>query len=128
MTTGLLLDTHIVLWALRDDDRISPVRPQLVDPTRRVVVSAASVWEIAIKVGLGKLRAPDDVVEQIETAGFEQLSISASHASGVRDLPPHHRDPFDRLLVSQAAAEGLRLLTVDEKLARYDVEVRLLRS
>ncbi len=87
------------------------------------VVSAVTIWEAAIKRGLGKLEVPDDMLTQIERAGVELLPVRARHADLVSSLPPHHGDPFDRLLVAQATVEGLPLVTDDESLRRYDVEV-----
>lgn len=89
----------------------------------RVVVSAVSVWEVAIKRGLGKLDAPDDLLQQLERARVELLPITARHADGVATLPPHHRDPFDRLLVVQATSEQLAIVSADESLRSYDIEV-----
>jgi PIN domain nuclease of toxin-antitoxin system len=90
-----------------------------IDP----IVSAVTVWEAAIKRGLGKLEAPGDLLAQLEGAGVELLPITARHADLVASLPLHHRDPFDRLLVAQATLEGLPLVTDDESIRRYDVEV-----
>jgi PIN domain nuclease of toxin-antitoxin system len=87
------------------------------------VVSAVAIWEVAIKRRLGKLEAPDDLLEQLERAGVDLLPINARHANHVGILPMHHRDPFDRLLVAQAAIEDLPLITADAKLARYGIDV-----
>jgi PIN domain nuclease of toxin-antitoxin system len=87
------------------------------------VVSAVTVWEAAIKRGLGKLEAPGDLLFQLERAGVELLPVSPRHADRVASLPLHHRDPFDRLLVAQATLEGLPLVSDDEQIRRYDVEV-----
>lgn len=112
----MLLDTHVLLWLLADD-------PTLGDRARDTLgssaahVSAASMWEIAIKAGLGKLSVPDDLPDRIEAAGLAWLSVSSEHAWASRDvagLP--HRDPFDRLLVAQAAAENMLFLTADRVL------------
>ena len=121
---NLLLDTHVVLWALTDDQTLSPHgRAALVDNRNRVVVSAAAVWEIAIKRALGKLDAPDDLIHTLAATGFDALPISLEHAAAAGALPRHHRDPFDRMLVAQARLEGLALMTRDSRMARYDVEV-----
>jgi PIN domain nuclease of toxin-antitoxin system len=87
------------------------------------VVSAVTIWEVAIKRGLGKLEAPGDLLAQLEGAGVELLPISARHTDLVASLPLHHRDPFDRLLVAQATLEGIGLVSDDEALRRYDVEI-----
>jgi len=111
----LLLDTHVVLWWLQGSDRLKDsVVVLLKDATNEVFVSAASVWEIAIKQGLGKLEAPDDLLDLIEQSGFEALSISSFHAEQAGRLPLAHKDPFDRMLIAQAQAEGLILVTHNE--------------
>jgi PIN domain nuclease of toxin-antitoxin system len=121
---NLLLDTHILLWALADDSRLpAVVRAAVADGRNRVLVSAASSWEIAIKKALGKLRSPDDLVEQVEHARFEPLDITIEHTLGVAELPLHHADPFDRLLVAQARADRLTLVTMDPKLQPYEVDL-----
>lgn len=109
-----------------DDRRLAgPVRDHLVDGRNQVLVSAASAWEISIKRVLGKLRAPDDLREQIELARFDPLAITFEHAEAVGELPAHHGDPFDRMLVAQALFEGLTIVTHDEQIGRYDVDVLL---
>lgn len=94
----------------------------MAEPTNIVFVSAASVWEIAIKRSIGKMEAPDDLLERVEEANFEPLPVGFDHAERVAALPLHHRDPFDRLLVAQAQVEGATLVTVDRALAAYDVK------
>ena len=121
----LLVDTHVLLWWLRDDQRLSEwTRAAIADPRTEPLVSAASVWEIAIKRSLGKLEAPDDLLERIPEQGFGWLPVDAQHAWKVRALPLHHRDPFDRVLVAQALVEGLPVVTADARFGRYDVDVR----
>ena len=120
----LLLDTSTVLLALSEPERLSMAsRNAIEDPASIVLVSAASIWEFAIKRALGKLEAPESVVGAIRDAGFETLDITPDHAELAGGLPPHHRDPFDRILVAQALAEGCTLLTRDETLQDYDVEI-----
>lgn len=107
-----------------DTDRISNAALEAIGAEdARLVVSAVSVWEVAIKRELRKLDAPGDLLPQLERARVELLPITARHADRVATLPPHHRDPFDRLLVAQATSEALALVTADESLRRYDVEV-----
>jgi PIN domain nuclease of toxin-antitoxin system len=121
----LLVDTHALLWWLSDDPWLSPVaRDAIADPTNEPLVSAASVWEIAIKRSLGKLTAPDDLPDRIADEGFAWLPISAQHAWRVRDLPLRHADPFDRVLVAQAVVEGVPIVTTDARFAEYGVDVR----
>ncbi len=119
----LLLDTHVALWALTDDPRLSQrARVLIEDPANDVFVSAASVWEIAIKHALGRGDMPisgDQALDWFRQAGYQLLPIAPEHAAAVEQLPSHHRDPFDRLLVSQAITEPLRLLTHDPLVLRY---------
>ena len=120
-----LVDTRALLWWLTDDPALSPaVRETLADPGSEPLVSAATGWEIAIKRSLGKLAAPDDLPDRIADEGFAWLPVSAVHAWQVRDLPAHHRDPFDRLLVAQAIIERLPIITADARFADYGVDVR----
>ena len=116
----LLLDTNILLWAMSDDPMLSPKARQMIEQATAVFVSSASVWEISIKTGLGKLKLDmDKFMPQLAEAGFEPLSVSWDHAQAVRGLPHHHRDPFDRMLVAQAITEPLGLLTHDAMLTQY---------
>ena len=119
----LLLDTHIALWAIADSPRLPPqARAAITEPANILYVSAASVWEIAIKHGLGRERMPvsgPEALHWFRAAGFEWLPVLPEHAAAVAALPPHHADPFDRLLVAQARHEPLRLLTHDQALAAY---------
>ena len=120
---SLLLDSHPLLWfVLGNKKRLSAtMRAQIEDGES--LVSMASLWEIAIKSGLGKLQVPDDLPERVERLGFELLPITAEHAWRVRELPLHHRDPFDRLLIVQAQAESVPIVTGDPAFADYDVTV-----
>jgi len=120
----LLIDTHVALWFLEGDSSLSAVALSLIEDgaiERRL--SAASVLEVAIKRSTGKLRAPADFHERMERKGVRGLSITDAHAAAVADLPAHHKDPFDRLLVAQAMAEGMSILSKDEILHLYDVPV-----
>jgi PIN domain nuclease of toxin-antitoxin system len=121
----LLLDTHVWLWWQADDSRLGPTARRYIATAREIRFSAASAWEIAIKCAIGKLTLPKnaDIESELERDGFVPLSIEIAHADGVRALPALHRDPFDRLLVAQALAEGLTIVTADPDLARYDVPV-----
>ena len=119
----LLLDTHVLLWALVSPERIPDrTRRRLESPEHEVLFSAASIWEIALKVQIGRMALPVPVEEVAAAAvqsGFEELPVHAGHAAATVHLPLHHRDPFDRLLIAQAVYEPARLLTVDRKLAPY---------
>ena len=121
----LLVDAHALLWWLTDDPALSATaREAIADPANEPLVSSASVWEIAIKRSLGKVTAPDDLPEQIAGGGFTWLPVSARHAWQVRDLPPNHRDPFDRLLAAQALTEGVPIITTDAHFTDYGVPLR----
>lgn len=116
----VLLDTHVFLWAVAGSPLLNPAARRLIQEADEVYVSAASVWEIAIKARLGKIDAdPTALLGSIEASGMLELPVKASHAAGVALLEPHHNDPFDRLLIAQALAEPLRLLTADAMLERY---------
>ncbi len=118
----LLLDTHVFLWWNSADPRLPQhMRAQVADPAHQVFVSAASVWEIAIKRATGKLAFSQPVVPAIDGHGFSHLPIALEHAEWAGSLPALHRDPFDRILVAQAQMEGLTLVTVDEEILRYQV-------
>ena len=119
---NLLLDTHVLLWALADDPELAgDAREAIIDPSNLVIVSAVSAWEIVIKANLGKLRAPDDLPMQLRRAAFEPLPVTIEHAMAVGELPAHHADPFDRLLVAQSRTEELTLVTRDARILDYDV-------
>ncbi len=119
----LLLDTHLLLWALLQPSKLKS-RTRLQIERNEVFVSAASIWEISIKSALGKLEAdPRVVLEALEPAGFRLLPISGEHAARVFELPALHRDPFDRLLLAQAWSEPLTLLTDDNVLGQYGAHV-----
>jgi PIN domain nuclease of toxin-antitoxin system len=118
----LLLDTHVLLWWLADDPRLTPaMRAAITDPTTSVTVSAASAWEIAIKAALGKLSIPDDLVDQLEQHGFQALPITVEDGLAAGALPRHHDDPFDRMLIAQAVRRRFVLVTADRRLGDYDV-------
>ena len=116
----VLLDTHIFLWAVQGSASLKPRARRLMDAADQVFVSAASIWEVAVKGRLGKIDAnAEELVAAIEEGGFRELPVSAAHAAAVGELPLLHTDPFDRLLVAQALVEPLKLLTVDRVLAQY---------
>jgi len=115
----LLLDTHLLLWALGDASRLPAAARKLIDAAD-VYVSASSIWEISIKSAIGKLTAdPREILAALEPAGFLVLPVTGEHAARVAGLPAVHRDPFDRMLVAQALCEPMRLLTTDKVLAGY---------
>jgi PIN domain nuclease of toxin-antitoxin system len=120
----LLLDTHAALWLLSADERLSAnAKRHLVDATNRVLLSAAVVWEIAIKRSLGRLVVPEEYLSLLLDAGVGALGVSIEHAAAVEHLPPHHRDPFDRLLVAQATVERAAVVSGDSALGAYGITV-----
>jgi PIN domain nuclease of toxin-antitoxin system len=126
----LLLDTHVLLWALGDPTRLDQATRNLLEDTaNEVLFSAASIWEIAIKAGLRRAdftACSEQIAREAHLTGFVELPVSADVAARVADLPPHHRDPFDRLLVAQAMAEPAQLYTADALLLPYSELVRLI--
>jgi PIN domain nuclease of toxin-antitoxin system len=123
-----LLDTHVFVWWINDDPRLStPAREVIASASVDLLFSSASAWEIAVKSALGKLEVRGDLVrfipEQLERNQIRVLPVELDHALGVASLPHYHRDPFDRLLVSQCQLESIPLITGDELIRRYHVEV-----
>jgi PIN domain nuclease of toxin-antitoxin system len=122
----LLIDTHILLWWLADDPALpSEARLAIADEDNVVFVSSATAREIAIKKSAGKLKAPDSLASALALNGFETLPITVRHALAAGELPRHHDDPFDRMLVAQARIEGMTLMTHDKRLAAYGRFVRV---
>lgn len=118
-----MIDSHVFLWWLADDESLGLSARELIsDPRNQVVVSAASIWEISIKHAQGKLEIENDLERLVEDEGFDKRSISHFHAQQAAKLEPIHRDPFDRMLVAQAQAEGLELMTADLTIPRYGVK------
>lgn len=116
---SLLLDTHVLLWWLEGTHLTDAVVDRIADPGELVVVSAASIWEASIKAALGKLDMPEALGDAVLEEGFEPLPVTFAHAEHAGQLPPHHRDPFDRMLVCQAIAHGMVIVTDDEAIRRY---------
>ncbi|MBN8427198.1 MAG: type II toxin-antitoxin system VapC family toxin [Xanthomonadales bacterium] len=120
---NLLLDTHVALWAILDSPKLTEKARELIQsPKTAVWISAASVWEIAIKHALARGDMPvasQDAVRYFRESGYRFLAVEAEHAVAVEDLPAHHNDPFDRILVAQALIEPMRLMTHDALVARY---------
>jgi PIN domain nuclease of toxin-antitoxin system len=119
----LLLDTHVFLWWQADDRRLRATARTAIRDARIVFVSVASAWEAAVKDGLGKLTLAVGFETGVRQAGFEKLPISFAHAEALVKLPAHHRDPFDRMLIVQAQAESLVLVTHDRQFEPYDLTV-----
>jgi len=115
-----LIDTQIFVWSVMDSEKLSPRAREIILDADAVFVSAASIWEIAIKEKIGKLEGdPREFVEAIDGSGFRELAISAHHAEKLHELPLYHRGPFDRMLIAQALSEPLHLLTADRVPAQY---------
>lgn len=117
----LLIDTHVFLWWSKENRRLRKEARQAIGEAEIAFVSAASAWEAAIKRGLGKLDIPEPFEDAVQASGFSKLDVTFSHAAAVSELPRHHGDPFDRMLVAQAQAENLHLLSNERIFDRYGV-------
>jgi PIN domain nuclease of toxin-antitoxin system len=121
---NLLLDTHVLLWWLDDNRMLSKKgRNAISDPNNLIILSSVVIWEIRIKQALGKLEIPPDFFLVLKNQNFEFLSVTAQHAYAVGDLPMHHRDPFDRMIIAQAKLEGLSVVTHDSEFKNYAVPI-----
>ena len=118
-----LVDTHILIWAMEGDAKLTEKYRQIVADGSLIYVSIVSLWEIAIKTSIGKLEIRADIIETLREYDIEILQMTISHVEAVRTLPHHHRHPFDRMLIAQAMTENLSLLTVDRHFALYDVTI-----
>jgi PIN domain nuclease of toxin-antitoxin system len=120
----LLLDTHILIWWLSQEQRLSQPEIDLIsDSDNFIFVSAATAWEIAVKKMIGKLESPDDLPAALAINNFLELPITIEHSQKVYQLPLHHNDPFDRIMVAQAMSEDLTFMTRDAKIALYDIKI-----
>lgn len=119
----LLLDTHVFLWWREASERLRPDAVAAISEAEAVFVSAATAWEVAIKVALGKLRLPGPLEPAVEESRFDKLPITFAHAAAVAALSPHHKDPFDRMLIAQAVVEQLTIVTHDRRFRPYGVGV-----
>ncbi len=117
----LLLDSHVALWWLTDSTDLGPVSRAEITGATEVYFSPVSPWELGIKRALGRLHMPDGFADELLQSGFRELAITSVHAASAADLPPHHRDPFDRMLIAQANAEALTLVTADDAVGAYEV-------
>ncbi len=118
-----LIDTHVLLWAVDDDPRLSEQQRTIMHHGEGLIISAVSIWEIAIKRALGKLTLAGNIVDTVRAHNIPFLAVNELHAARTEQLGDHHRDPFDRLLIAQAQIENLTILTSDAIFARYDVVV-----
>ncbi len=123
----LLLDTHILLWALAGDQRLSKKAAKLIsDPQNEILVSAVSLWEVGVKHSMGRITvSPEILVEAIASTGFQELAVTFDHCISVSRLPPIHRDPFDRMLVAQSLSVPAILMTHDQTLNKYGSTILL---
>jgi PIN domain nuclease of toxin-antitoxin system len=125
---NLLLDTHLLLWAASEPQKLSAkARNLMLDPANNLIFSSASLWEVSIKNGLERtdfMVDPRRLWRMLLVSGYRELSVGGEHAVAVNELPPLHRDPFDRILVAQARVEGVTLLTADKSVAAYGEGVR----
>lgn len=120
----LLLDTHALLWWLASPEDLAPLARKAIEtPAHEVFISAASLWEMSIKQELGKLALPGNPVAVLESCGFAVLAMNAEHAWRAGTLPPHHKDPFDRMLVAQTEVEGMVLVTRDTTIPKYGIPI-----
>ena len=115
----LLLDTHVIIWAMLDAPQLKPGWRDRILDAEAIFISSVSVWEVAIKTSIGKLDAPGDLFDRARAVGCLALPVTWEHAQAVRGLPPHHGDPFDRMLIAQALSEDLALMSADAKIASY---------
>ncbi len=120
---SLLIDSHALLWWLTDDRRLGDKARSRMTSSPRAMVSVAVAWELGIKEAKGRIRLPDAFDRRVIDAGFEWLPIDIDHVAALRDLPAHHADPFDRIMIAQARAEHLALVSADGAFARYEVDV-----
>lgn len=118
-----LLDTHVLLWWLAGDPLSAEATRAIADPASELFVSAASLWEMSIKAGLGRLEMPEDLADVLADQSIDVLDVTGRHSFAVRHLPAHHRDPFDRMLVAQAIVERLTIVTRDDAISRYGVPI-----
>lgn len=123
---NVLLDTHVLLWWLDDNPLLSAKARTIISSSKNLAfVSAASIWEISIKKSLGKLKVPDNLDTAISTSGFQTLDIAMPHAAIAGSLSRHHDDPFDRMLIAQAIAEKLTIITHDKRFKHYEIPLIL---
>ena len=121
---NILLDTHILIWALENNPALSKnARDEIIKGSNMVFVSSASVWEMSIKTSVGKLKVPDNLLEEIKIHRFTMLDINFEHAQLAGQLPDIHKDPFDRMLIAQSIIEKLTLISKDSIISKYNVNI-----
>ena len=121
---NLLLATHVLIWALENNPILSgQARDSIIDGENIVFISAVTTWEISIKKAMGKLKSPDNLIDEIRLHRFTPLNINFDHSLLAGKLPPIHKDPFDRMLIAQTMIEKLTLVTKDKLIAQYDISI-----
>ncbi|MDM8567813.1 type II toxin-antitoxin system VapC family toxin [Candidatus Halobeggiatoa sp. HSG11] len=122
---SILLDTHILLWWLANDSRLTTkVKKIIASPDNKIYVSSVSIWEASIKRALGRLEFDDDkLLKVIETGGFQEITITMQHGLVAGNLPRHHEDPFDRMLIAQTKVNNLTIITHDKQFQHYDISI-----
>lgn len=120
---SVLLDTNVLIWWLEESPRLGARARDVITSEHEVVVSAVSAVEIVVKTAIGKLHTPDDLAERIADESMVELPLTVRHGLALKNLPLHHRDPFDRMLIAQAQCEGLTIITSDRAFAAYDVPI-----
>lgn len=124
MRNSFLLDTHTFIWAMEDSTRLSDnIKSEITNPKNKIFVSVATIWEIVIKRSLKKIKVSFNLAASIAKTNLEVIPIEISHALKVQELPSHHKDLFDRILVAQAQVEGLTLISHDQNIWRYSIDV-----
>lgn len=119
-----LIDTHIILWWLADNPKLSPqIKDTISNPDNSIIVSVISLWEINVKSSIGKLKIEKDYLRYLKQEGFDFLSINTDHVMHLSELPTYHQDPFDRLLICQSIIQGLTFITLDKKIKQYPVNL-----
>lgn len=118
-----IVDTQALLWLFDDDAQLGSKSRELVNSASRLLVSDASLWEVSIKVSIGKLEPIDELASTVQNFGFTRLGLTDRYLKALESLPLHHRDPFDRMIISQALSDGLPVLTADRAFAQYGVQV-----
>jgi PIN domain nuclease of toxin-antitoxin system len=120
----ILIDTHILIWWLDDNDRLStPIRKRIANPDNQIFISAISIFEISMKMSLGKLSLGDSLEKQLQINAIDTLPFSLNHALTAETLPWHHRDPFDRMLIAQSLSEKMPIISCDEQFIPYNISL-----
>lgn len=124
MKNSFLLDTHIFIWAMEDSKRLpQTIKSTITNSDNKIYISVATIWEISIKTAIKKMKLSFDIETSIQKTNLEVLPIQISHVLKTGKLPPHHSDPFDRIIIAQALTEKFTLITIDPKIKKYKVKI-----